>query len=56
MFIEMVVCIHLRAGPNEGRYGHLIVLGMHQRCLASWVSPPWRTGCVLLLLPKSSPA
>lgn len=25
-----VVCIDLHAGPNEGHYGHLIVLRMHR--------------------------
>lgn len=57
MFIELkVVCIDLHAGPNEGHYGDLIVLQMHQRGLTSWVSPLWMTCCILLLLPNFSQA
>lgn len=53
MFIELkVVCIDLHAGLNEGHYGHLTVLQMHQRGLTSWVFPLWTTCCILLLLPK----
>lgn len=55
MFIKSkVVSIDLHAGPNEGRYGDLIALQMHQRGLA--VSPVSMTCCILLLLPKFSPA
>lgn len=33
MFIKLkVVCIDLHAGSNEGHYGDLITLQMHQRC------------------------
>lgn len=38
MFIKSkVVCIDLHAEPNEGRYGDLIVLQMHQRGLAEFL-------------------
>lgn len=38
MFIKLkVVCIDLHAGLNEGRYGDLIVLQMHQRGLAEFL-------------------
>lgn len=42
MFIKSkVVCIDLHAGPNEGRYGDLIVLQMHQRGLAGFLLSEW---------------
>lgn len=50
MLIELaVVCIALHAGPDEGHYGALITLQMHQRCLSSWVSCMWTTWCILRL-------